>query len=778
MNNEWEIISLQNRDTNIHRYHNAVSQVRTSGSDVFGRIGFVFNLNFDNCTDEEYNVLVESLQPDYFSRSISLDSRYLYDERILERIANSGNIREIRIIDPGFVVNEDLLNRFSDNVVVIADGATEGALRSGRAVAQYGVFKKETNYVGNDLTSAYFVDHDLSDDELRYLIGTINNDREENRQLSLRMYRPNMYEDFLRRLRDNGLDSDVEISLLGNPLYDASSCFDEISGIVNNKVNIIYDTCSDVVDMYSLEPFSVSNLHRSELEGGGKSSIASYNQLLNILETQERHIKDMGYSPLEAQIYVYRFLQENYAYDPNLERTDSIDFLANRQLDKVAGSPTLVCEGYATLLSALMRRCGIPVFRYSTENHVRNVGRIKDSKYGVDSIAVLDPTNDGSHIVDGRFEQNRAFTYFMVSPRDMLRSVDPECMTIPTSLVLSREHGDLWPLSRDVYEYMFDDQYSPMGYAITMLDRMGININDSNGNFSIDGYNELLDNLNRTSIFDEMDATAFEEAYVEVMRKENPQITDEEINMNLAFANLSRSLRYADFSNEPTLMLNFDFNEAGVLVPSVGINENGERYNNNRNINVGFRVHDNSRNISDFELSDEEIFRRRSEVNNVGNVQNNNIDAIYDISDNSHNRSNEEVVYDTSNNNEQDVLVDITGGINAVSIGDRVESISMDDLRVVIDSAMDNIHVEQYENDEYIPGTSIRKPRFRGDYESDEEYVDYLENYYNRYFPQANVNNRNINMNNNINPDGTYRLVRDQIIQDLPINSRVESRYR
>ena len=77
-----------------------------------------------------------------------------------------------------------------------------------------------------------------------------------------------MYEEFLRRLRDRGLDSNVEINLLGNPLYDASSCFDEISGIVNNRVNITYDTCSDVVEMYAQEPFSVSNLHRSELEGG------------------------------------------------------------------------------------------------------------------------------------------------------------------------------------------------------------------------------------------------------------------------------------------------------------------------------------------------------------------------------------------------------------------------------------------------------------------------------------------------------------------------------
>ena len=126
---------------------------------------------------------------------------------------------------------------------------------------------------------------------------------------------------------------------------------------------------------------------------------------------------------------------------------------------------------------------------------------------------------------------------------------------------------------------------------------------------------------------------------------------------------------------------------------------------------------------------------------------------------------------------------------NAVSIGDRVESTSMDNLRIMIDTNNDiltgfgsnnndDVIIDVYESGEFIPGTTIRKPRFRGDYETDEEYVDYLENYYNRYFPQASQTNRNIDRNNNINPYGTYRLVREQIVQDLPINSRQESRYR
>lgn len=40
------------------------------------------------------------------------------------------------------------------------------------------------------------------------------------------------------------------------------------------------------------------------------------------------------------------------------------------------------------------------------------------------------------------------------------------------------------------------------------------------------------------------------------------------------------------------------------------------------------------------------------------------------------------------------------------------------------------------EEQELIPGTNIPRPRYRGVYETDEEYVEYLKNYYGEYFPE------------------------------------------
>ena len=53
---------------------------------------------------------------------------------------------------------------------------------------------------------------------------------------------------------------------------------------------------------------------------------------------------------------------------------------------------------------------------------------------------------------------------------------------------------------------------------------------------------------------------------------------------------------------------------------------------------------------------------------------------------------------------------------------------------------------KKIENQEFIPGTNIPRPRNRGEedpYETDEQYVEYLRDYYNNYFPNVNDENNN-----------------------------------
>lgn len=50
---------------------------------------------------------------------------------------------------------------------------------------------------------------------------------------------------------------------------------------------------------------------------------------------------------------------------------------------------------------------------------------------------------------------------------------------------------------------------------------------------------------------------------------------------------------------------------------------------------------------------------------------------------------------------------------------------------------MDRVEMETMLNDDYIPGTNIRKPRDKKPNETEAEYLEYLESYYASYFPDG-----------------------------------------
>ena len=104
-------------------------------------------------------------------------------------------------------------------------------------------------------------------------------------------------------------------------------------------------------------------------------------------------------------------------------------------------------------------------------------------------------------------------------------------------------------------------------------------------------------------------------------------------------------------------------------------------------------------------------------------------------------------------------------GINLNSNVENEEVVTREEVSNIVTGAMGGISV----GEEYIPGTNIRKPRWRGINESDEEYVNYLSDYYGRYFPQTSEENRVVN--------GFYHFRKEEIVQDLPIYSMQESRY-
>lgn len=566
---------------------------------TFGTLYYTIKYNPINGNDTK-NRFLEMLKNNILYPSLNIDARFL-DDDVIEILNNSPYLSMLRITNEGYQVNNELLSKLASHISVYVDEKEDNLKEEyqDRVILQHGIFKHSIGEKNGKVISSYFLTHNPSDEELDIFINTVNNNSlVQATEINYRDYNPKEYKKLLKRFQEHGLRKDISITLLGNPLYDDTNSFKEIDKIVENQIDIVYNTCQDMVEEYEKEPFETNNQHRSEIEGGGITTAESYQSLLEILDSEEKHIKEMNYSPLETAVYIYRYLQQNYAYDPNYETTDAINTLRNRQLDLVAGKTTLVCAGYATLFSALMRRCNIPLFRYSTERHCRNIGRIKDSKYNTDTISVFDPTFDGSSIDDnGHFIEKESFKYFMIPPEEI--AYDDPYITIPTSLVMDydktgevgnipdNERELLGFLSNDSYENHLAPLYNPDGYAIRMLELMGLQPKYKD----YKEYRNFIRELNDTPIFNEIESSKVAEAYVNVMRKEgrilDSSISDKSSQIIDADIKILRDRvdRLTDFAGTfRTIKLNGN----DIVIPAY------------------FYPHDNTRKIEEFETVQEE----------------------------------------------------------------------------------------------------------------------------------------------------------------------------
>lgn len=568
---------------------------------------------FENDDDEFKNFIYESLSDENVItfQSIAIDYRLLKNDEIInilrEKFQNKGYC--IRIIGDNYQLTRDDLDKLDFFKSIMVDECDQSIIDNsvtdnGDIIDSDGtiIFRQNNLYkrdfsLNDDLNLQidYFITDNLSQEDINRVVNTINNDpflapSTTSINLNVRFYNPALYKELLEKLNVAGLNKDVSISFLGNPLVDNDLCFSGLNNIVDNDLKIIYNTCQDMVDRYCNEPFVVNNSYISELEGGGKTDLANYSAILSTLERAEKHINDMQYSPLEAAVYCYRFLKSNYIYDPESDVTDQVDYNINRDLHNIVNRDRMVCVGYATLFSALLRRVGIPAFRYATDRHARNIARINDEKYGIDTIACFDPTWD----CDNDFNLETYYR-FMLSPRDLLKANDPEFLTIPHSLVLDRETYEQYiSCSRSPYHTLYNEFYSPIGYSHTMLQLMKYNLDDS-----IEGFYNQIHELNNNSTFDEVSSDIIGRALTHVYKSENPlEIDVDDILMN--WVNVSYDMRRELFSSNDRIVLNFSPDDVSSVVQVQPIQKN------NTNSNYDIEVIGDSivRNLSSGEINE------------------------------------------------------------------------------------------------------------------------------------------------------------------------------
>ena len=671
------------------RYAEVIGNLRREKNSQLGIASYQLRVNSNTIQNVlEYINSEKTILP----RTLALDINTINNEEIMNAIIRKypdhESMPSIRIIDKDYTLTKDDYNKLKDFSNIIVDNAVEELQDNENIILQHGIFKydeqssvqpvieRRTDFNELTIRNCFHINHKLTDEEFEILSNTINTTFAPSIELNL--FDPNYYDEFFKKLQEHNIPNDINICLIGYPLRDKSNIYKNLEKYPY-EIDVLYSTCHDMVDLYTQEPYVENKFLHSQLEGGGKTSLSNYANVIETLENFQRETREMRLSPLETAVYAKNYIDNQYIYDPDYEDEDTDDW-DNTNLSQIlnhndGNNKRGICLGFATLYSALLRKCGIPMFRYTTTGHARNIGRIVDSKYGVDTISVFDITWD---------LDESTYRFFGIPPRDTLRIRDRdgnyENMTIASSLSLPIEefYGNLSE-TLDPYEMFYHPtNYNPTGYTARMLELMGY-VSENRDEFRY--YKELY-NLTKNGNLEGIDENKILAAINNVNKKLG---MSEELREDiLDNARLSLEDRNIIFDGEPAV--------GGFNYENISVNGTPHYVHplSKDNIDEIIKNHNPELDV---------IFRNPNNTTNQ-NTNNNDNTTVEETTDNN------EIV--EGNNNDQP-----------------------------LESGTNN-----------IPGTNIPKPRYRGVYETDEEYEQFLEDYYNRVF-QHEEENKDTNQNNN-----------------------------
>ena len=409
-------------------------------------------------------------------KTIGIDSRLLTAEviEILKETYQSGHVLGIRLIPEDSILSKEIFDKFNvpefAGFLIASDKVDEKINQEGsdlEIVNQEGIFTIEhvtyqnKNLEDNDNYNVH-INHKLTEEEVKRLVDVMNEGYYD--QLYIDFYDPSYYKKLLIMLGKYGIDEDVVIRFIGNPLYDEVSCYEDIDEILPNEVNINYNSCHEINDFYSKEPYTEGVNYYSDIEANGITDIGNYYEMLELIDNVCNHMDEMGYTPLEKIAYLEDYFKDNFDVDEEY----SEDKQLNDRDDKVYRKDDLVIKGISGLYSAILRKSGVLCYTYGTDVRGKNIVRVKDPKYDVDNLALIDTIQDRDVGEDGN-----TFNSFLVPIDNDIYAQTPEVISIPTSLVIST----------DEYENSIDNSNpvytsNPLGYAVRMLQLMGLGYGD------------------------------------------------------------------------------------------------------------------------------------------------------------------------------------------------------------------------------------------------------------------------------------------------------------
>ena len=414
-------------------------------------------------------------------RTIIIDYRLLEDNiiEILKTAYKDGIISGIRIIPEDYILTKDKFDKLNHQdfygFLVAVNKISDDIDNKGNYLdirEQKGLCEIEHIAYHNGEDQDHFNVHitrKLNKEEIHSLVLLIKQHNYQN--LLIDFYEPSYYQDLLKELEREGLPRNIIITFLGNPLYDDLTCYEKLSSSTLNEVRIHYNTCNDLNRLTREGPHTEGARYYSDIEASGLTDANNYYEMIKMLDGIVDYMEEKGYSPLEKIAYLNDYFKKNFIYDPDYLTNSHSD---NANLDKVYCKDRMICEGFSNLYSAILRRAGLLCFTYGTDDHQKNIVRVTDPKYGIDNIAILDPTFDLSADNNRNVFKNFLLPIdndlFAYAEDELGRNVAaPSVINIPSCLSMASEY---------YYAFINDSNpvyaTDPMGYAIRMLQLMGL----------------------------------------------------------------------------------------------------------------------------------------------------------------------------------------------------------------------------------------------------------------------------------------------------------------
>ena len=762
--------------------------------------------NSETCIRRSLAILYDSFTSNVSKapeeKTFRIDGSLLENNQVidfLKKCHDNGFIDELIIIGDDYILNDEVYNeiKYFPKIKVANFQSKHDNVFSNNNY--YTLISGINSNSENEMDFVFKAD--MPDEILKTIIPILNNKKVKNCKynIDIRFYNPERTVQLIERLDKLGLDNDINIKILGYTLTENSDIYKRLTPLLKKrKIEVSYVCCHDLLENYTNEPFLVDNFYISELEPSGKTDLSTYIKILELLESFENKTKGVT-STIEKIMTAYQYLNDNYYYDPDSGRTK--EYGSTRDIDKILDTDQIVCVGYANLLSIMCRRIGVPMFTYEAPQHELNIARVqekdKDGNITLDTICTFDATNDcgtDKRNADGsidRYDWKNSYTFFGLDPETSLHLIgSTSFITLANSLSLPREELEKYAyLSLSEYSGGLRTTYSSLSYMISMLHLMGYNFDYTKTNIF-----DIIAELQERGRVGEIPREMILKAARNVERRKNPEMPEEEFSSHMTNIENdiinsinSRIFYYDQYSpakihlNKEDIIHNNKLDTIrNVKTYSMGIPPHEHvdidkidmgpiYYNELENLATGEERHinrqppssdtfENNESEKQEEVEEDKLYSQEKiiEEPEVDVIQEKIIEDKPIIEENKEEANGYNQL---DQNNQQVQTITLNSGkrpnSNQIVINGNIEING--EVNITINNYGQN---PNNLSNVTIAGTTIRRPKSKTPEETKEEYEDRINDYYEEYLPQA-INETNT----------TYRLTKDQIIQDLPFNS-------